>query len=224
MPSRCFTVDLKFSTTTSAVSANFMKIARPSLLFRFSDSDRLLRCKFWKSGPSRRLPVASVCSPGISILMTSAPQSASWRTAVGPARWAVKSRTVNPSSGNAGISGLSDGKRSAMVSARGARCYRLGGQKIGEILLRRDQPRGDAEFVSLMAERVHLRPVLLEPVGVEIGAHQRLGFLQLGLQPGRDIGEIALRLGEHRVGPHERLSQAAGDPLVALPRLSSQHD
>src|SRR3954451_20944997 len=224
MPSRCFTVDLKFSTTTSAFSANFMKIARPSLVFRFSESDRLLRCKFWKSGPSRRLPVASVCSPGISILMTSAPQSASCRTAVGPARCAVRSRTLNPLSGNAGMSGLSGGKRSAMVSARGARCYRLRSQKIGEIFLRRDQPGGDAEFVGLMAEGVHLRAVLLEAVGVEMGAHQRLGFLQLGLQPGRDIGEIALRLGEHRVGPDERLGQAARQPFIPLPHLAPEHD
>ena len=73
----------------------------PSGVFRSRLSERLLRCRFWKSGPSRRLPVASVCSPGISTLMTSAPQSASWRTAVGPARWAVRSMTVNPVSGKA---------------------------------------------------------------------------------------------------------------------------
>src|SRR6185369_6942451 len=35
--------------------------------------------------------------------MTSAPQSASWRTAVGPARWAVRSMTVNPLSGRDGV-------------------------------------------------------------------------------------------------------------------------
>src|SRR5260221_12312714 len=108
MPSRCFTVDLKFSTTTSAFSASFMKMARPSLLFRFSESDLLLRWRFWKSGPSRRLPVASVCSPGASILITSAPQSASWRTAVGPARWAVRSSTMKPFKGSEviGVSAL----------------------------------------------------------------------------------------------------------------------
>src|SRR3546814_2849339 len=37
--------------------------------------------------------------PGGSILITSAPQSASCRTQVGPARWAVRSRTVTPCSG-----------------------------------------------------------------------------------------------------------------------------
>src|SRR5271169_5525585 len=47
---------------TSARRASLKKMSRPSLLFRFKVIDRLLRCKFWKSGPSRRLPVASACS------------------------------------------------------------------------------------------------------------------------------------------------------------------
>src|SRR6516164_9701725 len=78
---------------TSARSASLKKIARPSSLFRFNVIARLLRCRFWKSGPSRRLPVASTNSPEGSILTTWAPQSASWRTAVGPARCAVRSMT-----------------------------------------------------------------------------------------------------------------------------------
>src|SRR4051812_42451231 len=57
---------------------------------------RLLRCRFWKSGPRRAPPSGSAAFPssGESILMTLAPQSASWRTAVGPARTRVRSRTV----------------------------------------------------------------------------------------------------------------------------------
>src|SRR6476646_7931833 len=55
---------------------------------------RLLRCRFWKSEPSRGPPGASPASAGISILMTLAPQSASWRTQVGPERTRVRSRTV----------------------------------------------------------------------------------------------------------------------------------
>ena len=57
---------------------------------------RLLRCRFWKSLPSRGPPMPSPSSSagGISILITSAPQSASWRTAVGPARTRVRSMTV----------------------------------------------------------------------------------------------------------------------------------
>ena len=48
---------------------------------------RLLRCRFWKSGPvARRRPAPrrSPAASGVSILMTLAPQSASWRTQVGP--------------------------------------------------------------------------------------------------------------------------------------------
>src|SRR5262245_23109715 len=60
---------------------------------------RLLRCMFWKSGPWRRSSMAPSFSPGSSILMTLAPQSASWRTAVGPERARVRSRTVKRASG-----------------------------------------------------------------------------------------------------------------------------
>ena len=57
---------------------------------------RLLRCRFWKSGPWRGPPGPSPFSRrgGVSILMTLAPQSASWRTQVGPERTRVRSRTV----------------------------------------------------------------------------------------------------------------------------------
>src|SRR6266446_3306135 len=88
---------------TSARAASLKKIARPSSLFRFNVIARLLRWRFWKSGPSRRLPVASTSSPDGSILITRAPQSASWRTAVGPARCAVKSRTRKSFNGSGTI-------------------------------------------------------------------------------------------------------------------------
>src|SRR6266446_6568470 len=79
---------------TSAFSASFMKIAWPCGLLRLSVIAFLLRCRFWKSKPWRWPPMASVLpSEGGSILITCAPQSASWRTAVGPARCAVRSRT-----------------------------------------------------------------------------------------------------------------------------------
>src|SRR5678815_4682898 len=79
-----------------------MKIEWPSGLLRLSVIDCLLRCRFWKSKPWRLPPIASVLEPGSgggSILMTDAPQSASWRTAVGPARCAVRSRTLMWESG-----------------------------------------------------------------------------------------------------------------------------
>src|SRR4051812_8320003 len=86
---------------TSALAASFMKMSSPSGVFRLSARLRLLRCRFWKSNPSRREPVMSLAeAPGGSILMTLAPQSASWRTAVGPARACVKSSTVKRESGS----------------------------------------------------------------------------------------------------------------------------
>ncbi len=47
---------------------------------------RLLRCRFWKVGALTRAArsLALFKSAGVSILMTLAPQSASWRTQVGP--------------------------------------------------------------------------------------------------------------------------------------------
>src|SRR5215468_4137501 len=100
MPSRFFTAGRKFSTTTSAFLTIRLKAARPSFDFRLSVIARLLRCRFWKSGPARGPPGGSppVRAGGISILMTLAPQSASWRTQVGPERTWVRSRTVKRSS------------------------------------------------------------------------------------------------------------------------------
>src|SRR5690242_7987976 len=64
--------------------------------FRSSVMLRLLRCRFWKSALLRGPPGPSPFSRcgGVSILMTLAPQSASWRTQVGPERTRVRSRTV----------------------------------------------------------------------------------------------------------------------------------
>src|ERR1700719_4260334 len=96
MPSRAFTSGRKFSTTTSAFLTIFLNAATPSADLRLSVMLRLLRCKFMKSGPSRGPPSGSPVSrwAGVSILMTLAPQSASWRTQVGPERTRVKSSTV----------------------------------------------------------------------------------------------------------------------------------
>src|SRR6266851_6764791 len=126
---------------TSARSASLKKIARPSSLFRFNVIARLLRCRFWKSGPSRRLPVASTSSPEGSILITSAPQSASWRTAVGPARCAVRSTTRRSFKGSGGvvIGGFSwvSGQKAVPASPAGA----LAEDRVGGLLLRRRQGR-----------------------------------------------------------------------------------
>src|SRR5687767_10053628 len=62
--------------------------------------ERLLRCRFCMSGPSRGPPMASFGSTpgGDSILITSAPKSANWRTQVGPARTRDRSRMRKRSS------------------------------------------------------------------------------------------------------------------------------
>src|SRR5438552_14801569 len=71
-----------------------MKIATPSFAFRLRVIERLLRCRFWKSGPSRGPPIVSLSTlGGVSILITSAPKSASCRTQVGPARTRERSST-----------------------------------------------------------------------------------------------------------------------------------
>src|SRR6266404_9440970 len=100
MPSRRFTSGRKFSTTTSAFLTMRLNAAKAAGALRLSVMLRLLRCRFWKSDPSRGPPSGSPPpgSGGNSILMTLAPQSASWRTQVGPARTRVRSRTVNRSS------------------------------------------------------------------------------------------------------------------------------
>ena len=81
-------------------------------------TERLLRCRFWKSEPSRGppSPSASAMCSGISILTQFAPQSASWRTQVGPARTRVRSSTVKRLSAveaRGNISGPADGDREA---------------------------------------------------------------------------------------------------------------
>src|SRR6476620_2240760 len=56
MPRRVFTSGRKFSTTTSALAASRRKVAAPSGDLRSSVMPRLLRCRFWKSGPWRAPP------------------------------------------------------------------------------------------------------------------------------------------------------------------------
>src|SRR4051812_45890344 len=105
-PRRRVTPGRMFSTMTSACSASRIRISRPSSVFRFNVMARLLRCRFWKSEPSRRptSSLASASSGGGSTRITSAPQSASVRTQDGPARASVRSITLNRDSGSRGAS------------------------------------------------------------------------------------------------------------------------
>src|SRR5215472_13884954 len=125
MPSRRFTSGRKFSTTTSAFLTMRLNAAKASGALRLSVMLRLLRCRFWKSDPSRGPPSGSPPpgSGGNSILMTLAPQSASWRTPVGPARTRVRSSTVNRSSAR---EALGNGIFSAPASSFRVCCTSLG--------------------------------------------------------------------------------------------------
>src|ERR1700760_3179115 len=91
-----------FSMTTSACSTSRSRISGASSFFRFKVMARLLRCRFWKSEPSRR-PTSSPASPssgGGSTRITSAPQSARVRTQDGPARASVRAMTLKRDNGS----------------------------------------------------------------------------------------------------------------------------
>src|SRR3954470_4951742 len=72
-----------------------MKISLPRFSFRLSVMERLLRCRFCISKSCREPKMLALGSlPGVgSILITSAPKSASWRTHVGPERTRDRSST-----------------------------------------------------------------------------------------------------------------------------------
>src|SRR5438477_2396186 len=137
-----------------------MKIVTPSLSFRLRVIERLLRCRFWKSGPWRGPPIVSLSMlGGVSILMTSAPKSASWRTHVGPARTRERSRTRKRASAvEAGTWGmgergpesrppynnLSSGGENVGPRARPGRNTQCRGEALRYVpdgLLARDRPR-----------------------------------------------------------------------------------
>src|SRR6266853_1591321 len=148
-----------------------MKIATPSLSFRLRVIERLLRCRFWKSGPWRGPPIVSLSMlVGVSILMTSAPKSASCRTQVGPARTRERSRTRKRASAvEAGTWGMSERDRDGTgpynnLSFRGrnvgprarlawdSRSGRQALRHVPDGVLARDRPR------AALPERVRARP------------------------------------------------------------------
>src|SRR5215468_7032920 len=165
---------------TSAFSASFMKIAWPSGLLRLSVIAFLLRCKFWKSKPWRVLPVASLPpADGASILITSAPQSASWRTAVGPARCAVRS-----------ITRMWERGRSVMVDSSLLIFY---GPRASRALMRRAGRARSGRRLTSFENRfafLHESPAaFLVVVAVEAGFGQ---FGQpLVILPGLGLGDLA---------------------------------
>src|SRR5919199_2796503 len=91
----------KFSTSTSAVFTRRRRIALPPSLLRSSTRPRLLRFIIRKaaaSSPTFGGSMRRVSSPSgfFSILITSAPMSASMSVQVGPAMTWVRSMTFNP--------------------------------------------------------------------------------------------------------------------------------
>jgi hypothetical protein len=100
---RANTPGRKFSTNTSLRAISFASTARPSSCRRFRVSDRLLRLNAAKYQlmPPRIAPWLRTGSPapGLSILTTSAPISASSIVQNGPAKMRVRSTTRIPVSG-----------------------------------------------------------------------------------------------------------------------------
>src|SRR3954469_24392189 len=94
----------KFSTSTSAFAASRRSTSAPPLVFRSRTSTRLLRFIIMKAADSPRFVGGAMrrvsSPPGLrSILITSAPMSASIIVQVGPAITWVRSMTFRPASG-----------------------------------------------------------------------------------------------------------------------------
>src|SRR6266850_7103361 len=95
---------------------------------------------------------------------------------------------------------------------------------VREVFLGRDLTARQAEPKCLSGERVDLRPVALEPVGMEVLAHHGHRVLELGLEPRRRVRKSLLRSGEAIVGGAEGLGEALRDPAIRLPRLAPEDD
>ena len=206
-----------FSTSTSAVLTSARKAAWASGSFRSSAMHRLLRCRLTKSNPSRAPPKPSLL-PGGSTRMMSAPQSARWRTHVGPARASVRSSTRRPVSGSGstggsfGVARFSD--TGILLSPR--KWVRRRGLACGSAGSRARTRRAPAMIAATRASRLvgaHRRPSLRD---AEVRAQhcQELALGQLagdrareGAGGGRDQRvrlELRDALGPHLDGPHRR--------------------
>ena len=95
-PRRAVTPGAKFSTTTSARATSCRNSERPSALLQVERQRLVVAAQVLEvraqPGARARRSADSSCG-GRSTVMTRAPQSDSWRTAVGPARKAVRSST-----------------------------------------------------------------------------------------------------------------------------------
>src|ERR1700733_15696186 len=95
---------------------------------------------FWKSGPWRSPP--NPPSPlGSSILTTSAPQSASWRTQVGPARTRERSITLKRDNGSLLIKFRNSEGAAQRRQPRKENCRSLAERRLGRAGARAGCPR-----------------------------------------------------------------------------------
>src|SRR5712664_4152823 len=158
-----------------------MKIATPSLSLRLSVIERLLRCRFWKSGPSRGPPIVSASRlGGVSIFTTSAPKSASCLTQVGPARTRDRSRTRKRASAvEAGTWGM--GERDSDGWCPPYNNLSSGGENVGPRARPERNPRCRGEALRRFPDGLLARDGSRAPLshGVRARAH-RGGLALLG--------------------------------------------
>src|SRR5579872_1729919 len=97
-------------------------------------------------------------------------------------------------------------------------------QVLREVLLCADAPPDNSCQIGLLREYLHRCAVSLETFGMEIGAHQRLSLLELGVEPRRRIRKRSLRFAEHIRAARECFGQRTRDPLVCFPCLAAEHN
>src|SRR6266853_5198955 len=194
-----------------------MKIATPSLSFRLRVIERLLRCRFWKSGPSRGPPMGASMPGGDSIFITSAPKSASCLTHVGPARTRERSRTRKRASAvEAGTWGMGGG----IVMSPPYNNLSSGGENVGSRARPGGNPRCRGEALRHVPDGILARDQPRAPLPERVRARADRGGLAFLPHPG----------GVRRRGPAARGGRGdpRGDPAKrrerrSLPRADVYH-
>src|ERR1051325_2675098 len=92
-------------------------------------------------------------------------------------------------------------------------CNLEGFEILGEILLGADTPADNPGTVCLPGEHLDGVTVALVTIRMEVRTHQRLDFLQLRIQPRRDVRKGTLRLTKGLRALDERTGQRACDPF-----------
>src|SRR5258705_13275394 len=105
-----------------------------------------------------------------------------------------------------------------------AMAYSTSLEVVRKVFLGRDLTARQPEAKRLARERLDLRPVSLEPLRVEVLAHDGRRVLELGFEPRRRVRKSLLRGGEAIVGGAEGLGEALRDPALRLPPLAPEDD